>query len=100
MVFFQTNSSQLSAGARAVVDEAALAFHHQHPGNVMIATGTAFGDDPKLVEPRFLAVRQALIADGVASGLISRSAITEARFSLGDTGNERVEITLVAKLIS
>ena len=100
MVFFAQSSSQLSPGARAIVDQAALAVRGMHPVRVTIAAGTAMDDNLKLADPRLREVRQALIADGVADRLIFVSAIAQASLIVGDTGDQRVEITLVAKTAS
>ena len=97
MVFFQKNDAQLSAGARAVVDQAAVEARGTHEGKVMIAAGNATDDNRKLAEPRLLAVRNALIGDGVSDQIIIRSAITEASDSVGETGDQRVESTLITK---
>ena len=97
MVFFPSSSTELSADARAVIDSAASDVRAHHPESVMIAAGIASGDNLKLAQPRFLAVRQALIADGVPDDLIARTAIADASLSVGTTGDQRVEIKLVAK---
>jgi len=97
MVFFQEHDTQLSAGARAVVDQAALDVRRTHTGEVMIAAGNATDDKLKLAEPRLLAVRQALIGDGVSDHIILRSAIAEASDSVGETGDQHVVITLITK---
>ena len=97
MVFFSRGDTELSADGRAVVDKAAAAIRATHPASVLIAAGIASGNNLKLAEPRFLAVRQALIADGVSDELIARSAIADTSMSVGATGDQRVEISLVAK---
>ena len=97
MVFFSHGDTALSADGRAVVDRAASAIRATHPASVLIAAGTDTGDNLKLAEPRFLTVRQALIADGVADAIITRSAIADASLSVGATGDQRVEINLIAK---
>lgn len=97
MVFFTSSNTELSPDARAVVDQAAADIRASHPQSVMIAAGVASGDNLKLAQPRFLAVRQALIADGIADDLIARSALSDASLSVGATGDQRVEIKLVAK---
>jgi outer membrane protein OmpA-like peptidoglycan-associated protein len=97
MVFFSSSTTELSPDARAVVDKAAVDIRGSHPESVMIAAGIASGDNLKLAQARFLAVRQALIADGVADDLIARTAIADASLSVGATGDQRVEIKLVAK---
>ena len=100
MVFFQDHDSQLSAGARAVVDQSALNVRSTHPAEVMIGIGNATDANLKLADPRLLAVRQALIADGVPDQMIVPSAITGASVSVGETGDQRVVITLIAKMPS
>ena len=97
MVFFPSSNTELSADARAVVDSAAADIRAHRPESVMIAAGIASGDNLKLAQPRFLAVREALIADGVSEDLIARTAIADASLSVGTTGDQRVEIKLVAK---
>ena len=97
MVFFTSGNTELSADARAVIDRAASTIRGTHPQTVMIAAGVSSGDNLKLAEPRFLAVRQALIADGVADDLIARTALSDASLSVGATGDQRVEIELSAR---
>ncbi|MEI9889124.1 MAG: hypothetical protein WDN08_21985 [Rhizomicrobium sp.] len=97
MVFFSSSTTVLSPDARAVVDKAASAIRSTHPDSVLIAAGIASGDNLKLAQPRFDAVREALIADGVSPDLIARTAIADASLSVGTTGDQRVEIQLVAK---
>jgi len=97
MVFFQQSDAQLSVGARAVVDQAAFNVRSTHPAEVTIAVGNATNKDLRLADPRLLAVRQALIADGVPDQMIVPSAITGASVNVGETGDQRVVITLIAK---
>jgi outer membrane protein OmpA-like peptidoglycan-associated protein len=97
LVFFSSSNTVLSPDARAVVDHAAADIRATHPDSVMIAAGAATGDNLKLAQPRFDAVRAALLADGVSDDLIARSAIADASLSVGATGDQRVEIKLVAK---
>jgi outer membrane protein OmpA-like peptidoglycan-associated protein len=97
LVFFSASDTNLSPDARAVVDHAAAAIRGTHPDSVMIAAGIATGDNLKLAQPRFDAVRAALVADGVSDDLIARSAIADASLSVGATGDQRVEIKLVTK---
>ena len=97
MVFFQRNDAQLSAGARAIVDQAAFNIRSKHPAEVMLAVGHAPDETLKLADPRLLAVRQALIDDDVPDQIIVPSTITGASASVGATGDQRVVITLVFK---
>jgi hypothetical protein len=97
VVFFSSSDTALSADARSVIDHAAAAIRATHPDSVMIAAGVATGDNLKLAQPRFDAVRAALVADGVSGDLIARSSIADASLSVGATGDQRVEIRLVAK---
>jgi outer membrane protein OmpA-like peptidoglycan-associated protein len=98
ILFFSSDSATLTPEARRIVDNAAGRIRDAHPRKVMVATGAA--KDPGLSEPRFQAVRSALIADGVATDMIVRAeepgpalAETDSYLSGGD---ERVEITLLA----
>ncbi len=97
MVFFSSGNIELSPDARAVVAKAASTIRNTHPQSVMIAAGEATGDNLKLAQPRFNAVRDALIADGVDPELIARTAIADTALNAGATGDQRVEIKLVAK---
>ena len=100
MVFFQQSDAQLSVGARAVVDQASINVRSSHPAEVTIAIGNATDEDLRLADPRLLAVRQALIADGVPDQMIVPSSVTGASVSVGETGDQRVVITLIAKMPS
>ncbi len=54
------------------------------------------GSNMDLSEPRVAAVRQALIADGVTPETIARSAIPGPKLDGSKTGDQRVEIRLLA----
>lgn len=100
IVFFHKGSSEIAPASRQVVDRAVTAIRKNRPGAVVLASGVASGDNLELSEPRFDAVRQALIAKGIPSELISRSALPDARLDVGSAGETRVEILLLAKPIN
>lgn len=95
VVFFSASSTELSPEAHATVDQAARAIRETHPASVTLGAGIASGDNLKLAAPRFEAVRQALVADGVASDLIARSAIPDSNLNTGGVGDQCVEIRLI-----
>lgn len=97
VVFFTSASTDLSPDSRQIVDQAARAVRASHPSAVIVAAGVLTGDNLKLAEPRFFAIRQLLIADGVDASLIARAAIPDAKKDVGGVGNQRVEIRLVQK---
>lgn len=97
MVFFSSRNTELSAEARAIVDQAAAAIRATHPDSVMIAAGVADGEKLKLAQTRFDVVRNALIADGVDAELIAHTAMVDTALEVGATGDQRVEIKLVPK---
>jgi outer membrane protein OmpA-like peptidoglycan-associated protein len=97
MVFFSSSNTELSAEARAVVDQAAATIRATHPDSVMIAAGVADGEKLKLAQIRFDVVRNALIADGVDAELIAHTAMVDTALEVGATGDQRVEIKLVSK---
>jgi outer membrane protein OmpA-like peptidoglycan-associated protein len=98
ILFFSSDSSTLTPEARRIADNAAGRFRDAHPRKVMVSTGAA--KDPGLSEPRFQAVRSALIADGVPADMIARAEGPEPTLATTDSGlsggDERVEITLLA----
>jgi outer membrane protein OmpA-like peptidoglycan-associated protein len=95
-IFFSSGSVELSTEAHKVVDQAADAIRITKPTSVTIAAGVLAGNNLKLAQPRFEAVRLALIADGVSTELIARAAIPDTdEKEVGGTGNQRVEIRLV-----
>jgi len=94
IVFFATGSAQLTPDAAAIVRDAATIINRTHPGSVIIAAGTQAGME--LSQPRFAAVRQALIDDGVGEDVIARSAIADPKLDIAPA-RQRVEIRLVKK---
>ena len=99
VIFFSSGSVELSTEAHKVVDQASDAIRTNKPASVTIAAGVLAGNNLKLAQPRFEAVRQALIADGVSAELIARAAIPDTdQKEVGGTGNQRVEIRLVPKV--
>jgi hypothetical protein len=96
IVFFAVNSAEMTPDAAAIVHDAANVINRVHPGMVIIAAGTTPGGNMEMSQPRFAAVRQALIDDGVDQDLIARAAIADPKL---DTmpARQRVEIRLVKK---
>jgi outer membrane protein OmpA-like peptidoglycan-associated protein len=99
VVFFNAKSVELSPEAKEVVNLAAAAARDTHPALVVIAgepnTVTAPGYDPKLAEPRFIAVEQALVAAGVDPNTLARAELTDLEAKVGATGDRRVEIRMI-----
>ncbi len=94
IVFFQDKSPDLSPDAMSIVKSAADAVRRQHPATVAIAAGVA--SNMEMSQPRFAAVRKALIDDGVSEDVIARSAIADPKLDTGPA-RQRVEIRLLAK---
>lgn len=94
IVFFPVRSAELTPEGKAIVHDAAAAINKVHPETVIIAAGVAAGGE--MSQPRFAAVRQNLIDDGVDTDLIARAAIADPKL---DTmpARQRVEIRLVMK---
>ena len=99
IVFFSGKATALSSDGQTIVKSAAARIAASHPASVVIESGVEAGGD--LAEPRFTAVRQALIDDGVSQDLIARSAIPGAKLTgtTNSTGDQRVEIRLLAKAL-
>ncbi len=99
IIFFNAKSVELSPDAKEVVNLAAAAIRDTHPALVVIAgepnTVIAPGYDPKLAEPRFIAVEQALVAAGVDPNTMARAELTDLEAKVGATGDRRVEIRIV-----
>jgi hypothetical protein len=93
IVFFPVKSAELTPDGAAIVKDAAAAIHQVHPASVVIAAGVSAGGNMEMSVPRFAAVRQALIDDGVDQDLIARAAIADPKL---DTmpAKQRVEIRL------
>jgi hypothetical protein len=95
IVFFPVKSAELTPDAADIVKVAAGQIQKQHPATVQIAAGVAAGGNMEMSAPRFSAVRQKLIDDGVAEDLIARSAIPDPQLDTGPA-RQRVEIRLLA----
>ncbi|HEX4860015.1 MAG TPA: hypothetical protein VFV07_02180 [Rhizomicrobium sp.] len=96
IVFFQDKSTDLTPDAASIVKSAADAIHRQHPATVAIAAGVAPGGNMEMSQPRFAAVRKALVDDGIDEDIIARSAIADPKLDTGPA-RQRVEIRLLAK---
>jgi len=94
IVFFPVKSAELTPEGAQIVRDAATIVAKTHPETVVIAAGVTAGGE--LSQPRFEAVRQALVADGVDQDIIARAAIADPKL---DTmpAKQRVEIRLVKK---
>jgi outer membrane protein OmpA-like peptidoglycan-associated protein len=100
IAFFSYDSATLSKDARKVVDDAAGAIRDTRPTTVEIAgytDTTAAPASRPFVEPRFTAVADALIADGVDPKILVRVPLPESELTLSRTADRRVEIRLVNK---
>lgn len=98
LIFFDTNSAALSPAGSEAVATAATAIRLKHPAHIVIAgpkTTDGAGFDTKLAGPRFIAVEQALIADGVGHELLSRAELNDQEAAIGASGNARVEVRLL-----
>jgi outer membrane protein OmpA-like peptidoglycan-associated protein len=96
IVFFPLKSAELQPDAVLIVKDAASAIRRTHPATVQIAAGVAAGGNMEMSQPRFAAVRQALVDDGVPGDIIARSAIADPRLDTGPA-RQRVEIRLLSK---
>lgn len=100
VVFFRYDAAVLSPDARRVVDQAAAAVRDTRPATVELAgytDVTAARSSRHFATPRFDAVAEALIADGVDPKLLVRVPLPEAETVLSETADRRVEIRLVNK---
>lgn len=95
MVFFAGHSTDLTPAGADIVKHAADSIRASHPKSVLISAGVRTGTNMDLSEPRFSAVRAALVADGVAPDKIARSAIPGPELTDSKTGDQRVEIRLL-----
>jgi hypothetical protein len=93
IVFFSDRSAELPAVGKAIVKTAANGIEQNRPLSVLVATGS---DGKGLSEPRFAAVRRALIEEGVSPKLIARGPIRGPRLMDTGTANDRVEIRLLS----
>jgi outer membrane protein OmpA-like peptidoglycan-associated protein len=96
IVFFPAKSADLTSDSIDILKLAAAQIQKQHPSAVQIAAGVAPGGNMEMSVPRFAAVRQKLIDDGVPEDLIARSAIADPQLDTGPA-RQRVEIRLLAK---
>ena len=100
IVFFSGDSATLTPAAQLIVKDAASQIRDTRPATVMIAAGVKAGGNMELSEPRFQAVREALLADGIEPKIIARAPIPGPRLASVDgglsAGDERAEIRLLA----
>jgi outer membrane protein OmpA-like peptidoglycan-associated protein len=94
IIFFYANSTDLLSDAATEIGRAAAAIKNVHPRTAAIAAGGASGSNLLLAEPRYLAVRQALIGKGVSSSLIAEASLPKEGIQITETANQRVEIIL------
>ncbi|HXL99587.1 MAG TPA: hypothetical protein VN932_06620 [Rhizomicrobium sp.] len=99
VVFFPGHSTDLTANAQKIVNDAAAAA--RTGGSQMVeltgpSTKVAAGYDPSFAEPRIHAVELALIADGIAQSRLVRTAETTDGINVKSdpSGAQRVEIRL------
>ena len=100
IVFFSGDSAKLTPEAQLIVKDAASHIQNTRPATVMIAAGVKAGGNMELSEPRFQAVREALLADGIEPAIIARAPIPGPKLASVDgglsAGDERAEIRLLA----
>lgn len=100
IVFFRYDSDVLTADARKIVDQAAASARDTKPATIELAGYSDASAPPSsrhLATPRFIAVTDALIADGVDPKLLVRVPLADTEASLPATGDRRVEIRLINK---
>jgi len=97
IVFFPKGSVELVPESRQIIEQAVAAIRKTRPAAIVLASGVAVGDNLRLAEPRFEAIRQALVAKNVPPALIARSSLPDAKLETGSSGDTRVEILLLAK---
>lgn len=93
ILFFYANGTDLSSDAVTEIDRAAAAIKNVHPSTVAIAAGGA-GSNLLLAEPRYRAIRQALIGKGVSPSLIAEASLPKEGIQITESANQRVEIIL------
>lgn len=101
IVFFRYDSAELDSAARQIVDRAAAAAKTMPATRIEIAgyldSATAAPTSRHLSEPRFRAVEQALVADGIDQKLLVRAQLADTETALPDTADRRIEIWLIGK---
>lgn len=101
IVFFSGDGAALTPDAKAIVKSAAVRIAATHPKTVVIAAGVKSGDNMELSAPRYAAVHDELVADGVSENLFARAEIPEPKLvetsAKASTADQRVEIRLLDK---
>jgi len=101
IVFFRYDSAELTPAARQIVDQAAAAAKAMPATSIEIAgyldSASAPAASRHFSEPRFKAVEQALIADGISPPLLVRVQLADSEAALPETADRRIEIWLIAK---
>jgi hypothetical protein len=100
IVFFSGGSAALTPAAQLIVKDAASRIKDARPRTVLVSAGVKERGD-HLSRPRFLAVRQALVDDGVAPNIIARAPIPGPKLAAFDSGlssgDDRAEIQFFVK---
>jgi hypothetical protein len=78
IVFFPKGSVELVPESRQIIEQAVAAIRKTRPAAIVLASGVAVGDNLGLAEPRFEAIRQALVVKNVPPALIARSSLPNA----------------------
>lgn len=103
IVFFSGDSTALTPDAKTIVKSAAARINATHPASVVISAGVTAGDNMELSAPRFAAVHDELVADGVSEDVIARSAIIDPKLMQAagkmNTADQRAEIKLLDKAL-
>jgi OOP family OmpA-OmpF porin len=101
VVFFRYDSAELDSAARQIVDQAAAVAKTMPATKIEIAgyldSATAAPSSRHLSEPRFNAVEQALVADGIGPTLLVRAQLADTESALPETADRRIEIWLIGK---
>ncbi len=99
-VFFSGGSATLTPAAQLIVKDAASRIKDSRPTTVLVSAGVKEHGD-RLSRPRFLAVRQALVNDGIAPDIIARAPIPGPKLAAVDgglsSGDDRAEIQFFVK---
>ena len=101
VVFFRYDSAELNSAGRQIVDQAAAAAKAIPAAKIEIAgyldSATAAPTSRRFSAPRFNAVEQALIADGIDPKLFVRAQLADTESALPGTADRRIEIWLIGK---